>query len=376
VKRPLLDWLETRFNLTEMFSVLTGFGLFPSELDTRRPLGEAVDEALGRPLSSYARWPRVLGLLSFILFLFVGLTGILLAFYYQPTASEAFSSVTTIVRDVNFGWFVHQTHRWGALVLLGILLVRLWRFFFQGLYKSPREAIWIVAVLTFLAATHADLTGRLLVWDSRGYWTTVRAVEILFTLPGLGPLFAALIGGTEIDSLVLTRFYVLHALVLPALLLIFFYLHFSSVRRVGLSPAGRQGNSGQAGAGRSSYRVYLYNLLILTVFILGGLVTLATLLPERFGVQADPLNTLAGVRPPWYLLAAHGLVESLPQIVPRSLRGLAIEATLLACILLPFIDRSKGRTLRERRWALTFGFAVLLLWVAFTVVGYRLEAGR
>jgi ubiquinol-cytochrome c reductase cytochrome b subunit len=376
VKRSLLDWLETRFNLTEMFSLLTSFGLFPNELDTRRPLGEAMDEALGRPLPSYARWPRVLGLLSFILFLFVGLTGILLAFYYQPTASEAFASVTTIVRDVNFGWFMHQTHRWGALVLLGILLVRLWRFFVQGLYKSPREAIWIVAVLTFLAATHADLTGRLLVWDSRGYWTTVRAVEILFMLPGLGPLFAALIGGTEIDSLVLTRFYVLHALVLPALLLFFFYLHFSSVRRVGLSPAGRQEGGAPAGAGRGSYRVYLYNLLILTVLILGGLVTLATLLPERFGVQADPLNTLSGARPPWYLLAAHGLVESFPSIVPRSLRGLAIEAILLVCILLPFLDRSKGKTLRERRGALAFGLVVVLLWAAFTVVGYRLEAGR
>jgi quinol-cytochrome oxidoreductase complex cytochrome b subunit len=371
VKRPLLAWLETRFNLTEMFSLLTGFGLFPGELDTRRPLREAIDEALGRPLPSYARWPRVLGLLSFILFLLVGFTGILLAFYYQPTATDAFGSVTTIVRDVNFGWFVHQTHRWGSMVLLGLLLVRLWRFFVQGLYKAPREAIWILAVLTFLAATHADLTGRLLVWDARGYWTTVRAIEILFMLPGVGPLFAALIGGTDVDSLVLTRFYVLHALVLPGLLLVLFYLHFSSVRRVGLSPAGENGRGG-----RGSYRVYLYNLLILTVLIFGVLITLATLLPEPFGVRADPLSTLPGARPPWYLLAVHGLAESFPAIVPRALRGLAVEAILLACLLLPFIDRSPGRTARARRVALALGFAVLLLWVAFTVVGYRLEVGR
>ena len=190
MKRALFAWLEARFNLTEMFSLLTSFGLFPSELDTRRPLREALRDALERPLPSYVQWPRVLGPLSFILFLFVGLTGVLLAFYYEPTATGAFASVTTIVRDVNFGWFVHQTHRWGATLLLMILLVRLWRFFFQGLYKTPREAIWIVAVLTFLAATHADLTGRLLVWDERGYWTTVRAVELLYTLPGVGGLFA------------------------------------------------------------------------------------------------------------------------------------------------------------------------------------------
>lgn len=370
MKRTWLAWLEERFNLTEMFSLLTGFGLFPSELDSRMPLREALDEALARPLPSYARWPRVLGLLSFILFLFVGLTGALLAFYYQPTASEAFASVTTIVRDVSFGWFVHQTHRWGAMILLWILLLRLWRFFFQGLYRAPREAIWIVAVLTFLVATHADLTGRLLVWDARGYWTTVRAVELLFLLPGLGPLFAALIGGTDIDSLVLTRFYVLHAMVLPALLLALFYLHFSSARRVGLSPTAGEGR-----AGRGAYRVYLYNLLILTVMIFGGLITLATLLPERFGVPADPFTTPPGARPPWYLLAAHGLVESLPAIVPRWARGLAIEALLLACLLLPFLDRSRGRTARDRRPALAIGALVLLLWIAFTAVGYRLEAG-
>lgn len=371
MKRAPFAWLESRFNLTEMFSLLTSFGMFPGDLDTRRPLGEALREALDRPLPSYARWPRVLGLLSFILFLFVGLTGILLAFYYQPTASEAFGSVTTIVRDVSFGWFVHQTHHWGATALLAILLIRLWRFYFQGLYKTPREAIWIVALLTFLVATHADLTGRLLPWDERGYWTAVRAVELLFALPVVGPLFASLIGGTNIDSLVLTRFYVLHVMVLPACLVVLFYLHFSSVRRVGLSPG-----SGAGRTGHGAYKVYLYNLLILAVLILGGLITLATLWPERFGVPADPLVTLPGVRPPWYLLAAHGLVEKLPAIVPRGLRGLVVEAILLACILLPFLDRSPGKTARERRTAILVGAAVLLLWAAFTVVGFRLETGR
>jgi len=371
VNRRLLAWLETRFNLTEMFSLLTSFGLFPAELDTRRPVKEAVGEALRAPLPSYARWPRVLGILSFILFAFVGLTGALLAFYYQPTASEAFGSVTTLVRDVSFGWFVHQTHRWGAELLLWILLVRLWRFYFQGLYKPPREAIWIVAVLAFLVATHADLTGRLLVWDARGYWTTVRAVELLFILPGLGPLFAALIGGPDIDSLVLTRFYVLHAAVLPAVLLFLFYLHFSSVRRVGLSTV-----AGEARSGRGAYKVYLYNLLILTVVIFGGLITLVTLLPEPFGVPADPFSTLPGARAPWYLLAAHGLVESFPAIVPRWLRGLCIEAILAVSIFLPFIDRSPGRAARDRRRAIAAGAAVVLLWIAFSWIGYRLEAVR
>lgn len=231
----VIAWLEQRFNLTEIFSFLTNFGLFPTELDTRKPVAEAIREALSRPLLSYARWPRILGILSFLLFLFLGLTGLMLAFYYQPSPGMAYESVTILVRDVSFGWFVHQIHGWAAHALLLILLVRAWRFFFQGMYKTPREAFWIVAVLTFLVAIHADMTGRLLSWTASGYWSTVRALEILYALPGLGSLFAFLIGGHTIDAIVLVRFYFLHVAIFPLLLLALFFLNFSAVRRVGLS---------------------------------------------------------------------------------------------------------------------------------------------
>ncbi|HEU4403285.1 MAG TPA: cytochrome b N-terminal domain-containing protein [Candidatus Polarisedimenticolia bacterium] len=367
-RRSLLAWIEERFNLTEIFSFLTSFGLFPAELDTRRPLREAIDEALARPLPSYARWPRILGILSLLLFLFLGLTGAMLAFYYQPTVSEAFSSVTTLVRDVSFGWFVHQVHRWGALLFLLILMIRIWRFYAQGMYKAPREALWVIAVLTFLVASHADLTGRLLPWDARGYWTTVRGLEVIYALPVLGPIFAFLIGGTNVDSLVLTRFYFLHVFMLPALLIVLFYLNFSGVRRVGLSAL-----PGETRGGRSVYVVYLCNLTILAVLVLGCLITFATLLPEPFGQAADPFNTPPGARPPWYLLASHSVLESFPAWVPRGVRGLAVEAILAISILLPFIDRSPGRSGRDRRLALVVGAAVIVLWAMLTFFGWRLE---
>lgn len=368
-KRPSPGgWIEKRFNLTEAFSFLTSFGLFPAELDTSLPLREAIRRALSRPMPSYARWPRVLGILSVLLFAFLGLTGVMLAFYYQPTPNEAYESVTIIVRDVSFGWFVHQIHGWAADALLLILLIRTWRFFFQGLYKPPREALWLVAVITFLAATHADLTGRLLGWSAEGYWTSVRAVDMLYSLPVLGPLFAFLVGGHNVDSLLLVRFYFLHVAILPVVMLGLFYLHFSGVRRVGLSHIAAERESG-----RGVFRVYVYNLLILTVLILGTLVTLATLIPASFEAMADPFSTPPGARAPWYLLASHGFMESFPAIVPRWLRGLLLEAILAVCIFLPFIDRSPGRSFRERRLALTAGTAVLLLWLVFTWIGYRME---
>jgi quinol-cytochrome oxidoreductase complex cytochrome b subunit len=366
--RSLTGWVEKRFNLTEMFSFLTNFGLFPVELNTRLPLRQAIGDAIRGPMPSYARWPRVLGILSVLLFAFLGLTGVMLAFYYQPTPSDAYESTTIIVRDVSFGWFVHQIHGWAADALLLILLVRGWRVYFQGLYKEPREALWILAVLTFLVATHADLTGRLLGWDAEGYWTAVRAVDMLYSLPILGPLFAFVVGGSHVDSLVLLRFYFLHVTVLPALLIALFFLHFSGVRRVGLSHV-----AADKGSGPGVYRVYLFNLLILTVLVFGTLVTLATVIPSTFEEVADPFSTPPGARAPWYLLASHGFLEWFPTFVPRWVRGLFLEAILAVCILVPFVDRSSGRAFRERRLAIAVGIGVVVVWLLFTWYGYELE---
>ncbi len=367
----LIDWLEARFNLTEIVSLFTSFGLFPTELDSTRPLRESIEEAFRKPVPSYARWPRVLGILSFSLFLFLGVTGVMLAFYYQPTPAEAYGSVTTIVRDVHFGWFVHQVHRWAAQILLLILLLRLVRFYFQGLYRSPREALWIVAVLTFALATHADLTGRLLLWDERGYWTTIRGLEILFALPVLGPMFSLIIGGRSVESLALTRFYILHIAILPAMLLALFYLHFSGVRRLGLSSL-----PGETRSGAAVYKGSLYNLLILFVLMLGGLVTLATLFPVTFGSPADLFVTPPDAHPPWYLLAFHAVIEAMPVFVPRGVRGFLVELIFLAVLLWPFLDRSTWQPAARRRFTIVLGIVFVVVALLLSWQGYRLEVHR
>jgi quinol-cytochrome oxidoreductase complex cytochrome b subunit len=370
-RRTLVTWLEQRFNLTEMLSLLASFGVFPAELDTRLPFRAALRDAWRRPLPSYARWPRVLGLLSFLLFLFLVTTGALLAVYYQPTESEAYRAGTAIVRDVTFGWFIHQMHRWSARLLIVILLVRLWRFFLQGTYKAPREAVWMAAVVTFLAATQADLTGRLLTWTTSGYWTTVRALEVIHALPVLGPVLMFLSGGTTPDSLFLTRFYVLHIAMLPAVLLVLFYLHFNGVRRVGLSHAASESRTGGESA-----RVQMINMIILAALVFGGLVTLVTLAPTPFEPAADPALTPPGVRPPWYLLAPHAIIEMTSAVLPRWAGGLVVEAILLVILVLPSLDTSAGRSLRERRIAVALGLVVLAAWLALTWHGYSLEVRR
>jgi quinol-cytochrome oxidoreductase complex cytochrome b subunit len=367
-KKSVLGWIEARVNLTEIVSFLSVFGLLPSELDSRKPLREALREAMSRPLPSYARWPHVLGILSFILFLFLGVTGVMLAFYYQPTADVAYSSVSLIARDVAFGTLLHQSHYWAAALFLIVLGARVVRFFFTGLYAQSREVIWMVAVLTFVFATIADLTGRLLPWDATGYWTTVRAREVTDALPVLGPITAFLVGGSGLDSLVLTRYYVLHIAVFPLALIGLFYIHFASIRRVGLSRVSTT-------PGTRSLRVAMYDLLLLVIFMVGGLITFAVLLPQPFGVPADPFVTPPDARPPWYLLAPYTLMEAFPSFVPAFLRGLIPELMLAAVLLLPFLDPESGSEKRHRFFPFA-GFAVLILWAALAVTGYYMEVRR
>lgn len=371
----LLGWLEARVNLTEIVSFLTVFGLLPVELDSRKPLREALREAMSRPLPSYAQWPQVIGVLSFILFLFLAVTGTMLAFYYQPTADVAYPSVTLIARDIAFGNLTHQVHHWAAVLFLILLAARVIRFFFARLYQQGREVVWIVAVLTFVAAAIADMTGRLLPWDARGYWTTVRAREVTDALPILGPFTSFLVGGSGLDSLILTRYYVLHVVVFPLLLIGLFYLHFSSVRRVGLSRNEPEGAAPARPAAPSSLRVALHDLTLLIILMVGALLTFAVLLPYPFDVAADPFSTPPNARPPWYLLAPHALIEAFPAWVPRPVRGLLPEAMLLAVILVPFLDPRPGTEARRRLFR-NIGFAVLAVWLLLTLVGWMLEVRR
>lgn len=226
----------------------------------------------------------------------------------------------------------------------------------------------MVAVLTFVAATIADLTGRLLPWDARGYWTTVRAREVTDALPILGPVTSFLVGGSEIDSLVLTRYYVLHIVVFPLILIALFYLHFSSVRRVGMSRI-------DAAPSSRSLRVAMYDLLLLVILMIGALITLSVLTPYPFDVVADPFTTPPNARPPWYLLAPHALMEAFPAFVPRLVRGIVPEALLAAVLFLPFLDPDSG-TAGRRRFFRNLGIAVLVIWVGLTIAGWLLEVRR
>lgn len=367
----MLDWLSARLNLSEVFSLLTSYGLFYTELDPRKPLEEALEEALEKPAPSYSTWPRVLGLIVLVLIAVEILTGGLLALYYLPTPQSAHASVGVILQDVDFGALIHQTHFWGAQMLIAVLLLRLGRFFLQRVYRRPRELVWVFAALLLLVSLQADLTGRFLPWTTSSYWSSVRAIEVLSTIPVVSSMMLFFIGtgGAFLSDVALIRGYILHIVILPLLAIALIYFHFSTVRRVGLS--GAKTTSGLPG--RRAFRAHLASLAIIFVLLLGMLITLAVLAPVPFEIKADPFSTPPGIHPPWYLLAPFGFLEMTADFLPRWVVGLIMLGAITALVGLPFLRRVPDDEDRKRgplAWALTA--ALLALWIALTLYGARM----
>jgi ubiquinol-cytochrome c reductase cytochrome b subunit len=359
-----VGWLERRINLTELFSFLTHFGFVYTPIDTSRPVRDVVRELATEPVPSYTRGPRVLGLLAAILFGLQAVTGVLLAYYYRPTPEAAFESTRTIVRDLPAGWFIHQIHAWGAYLLVAVIVLRMLRFFWDGLYRAPRELLWMSAVIMAWVVLQLDFTGRLLTWDARTYWSTVRGLEVVWALPVVGPALAFLLGGRVVNEDVLIRFYVLHVLVLPSAYAVFLYFTFGTLRRVGVSPS-RPGHGGRT----TTFRDHLYSMAMLGLLLFGALVTLATLLPFRFVAQADPYSTPSGVRPPWYMLAPYAVLQGLP--IPTWITGTLLVALVFAVLLLPFWTRTDREDMAKR--IRLFGAIGLGLWAVVSVAGALLD---
>jgi quinol-cytochrome oxidoreductase complex cytochrome b subunit len=175
-----------------------------------------------------------LGGLSFFLFILLTITGIFLMFYYHPTSPAAFNDIQALSTDVAFGQLVRNIHRWGAHLMVLTVFLHMARVFYHGAYKPPREFNWVVGVILLLLTLLLSFTGYLLPWDQLALW----AVTVGSNMASYTPLFGqqvsfALIGGVQITPDTLLRWYVLHVLFLPFIIVVFMAVHFWRVRKDG-----------------------------------------------------------------------------------------------------------------------------------------------
>lgn len=176
------------------------------------------------------------GGIAFVLFVILAVTGIMLAVYYEPTPATAYQSVLDISTNVQFGWWIRSIHKWAAGGMVLLVFIHMLRVFFTGAYKAPRELNWVNGVLLLLITLGFGFTGYLLPWDQKAYWATKVGTDIAGSVPVLGHfLLVSLRGGEQISAATLGRFFDLHVLVLPALIVVFLIAHFWMIRRHGIS---------------------------------------------------------------------------------------------------------------------------------------------
>ncbi len=205
-------------------------------IDERYQLSEFMKPILAKPVPDWQRrWWYCLGGITFFLFLVQGITGIMLAFYYKPTPTEAYASIQFIENEVLLGSAFRMIHHWSANGMIVMALAHMLRVFIMGAYKSPRELNWVSGVTLGIMTLAFGFTGYLLPWDQRAYWATTVGTEIGGSIPIIGDLALVFLrGGWSVTSLTLSRFFAAHILILPLITVGSLGLHFIMIRKQGV----------------------------------------------------------------------------------------------------------------------------------------------
>jgi quinol---cytochrome c reductase cytochrome b subunit, bacillus type len=216
---------------------LTTALLYPLDwLEERSGIVGGVKYFLFRKVPHDTNWMQTLGSATLTAFLVQAVTGVILAFYYQPSPDNAYASVQRITEDLTLGWLVRGMHKWGASVFIILLFLHMGRVFLFGAYKYPRELNWIVGVFLLLLGMLEGFTGYLLPFDQTAYWATVVGINLNATAPFVGPFLAQFLqGGNNIGESTLSMFYAIHMLLIPGAIFALIGLHLYLVVRLGVT---------------------------------------------------------------------------------------------------------------------------------------------
>ncbi|MBI2895641.1 MAG: cytochrome b N-terminal domain-containing protein [Deltaproteobacteria bacterium] len=339
-----------------------------SFLEDRTGLGRLVRGAVGEEIPGGARWAYVLGSALVAALAIQVLTGLGLMLTYSPGATTAWGSVYFIENRVALGWLLRGMHHHGAQAMVVVLGFHLLQVSLTGAYKRPREVNWWSGLCLLLLTQAFALTGYLLPWDQKGFWATQVATSILAVVAG-DAARDLVVGGAELGTATVTRFYALHVAFLPAALVGLFALHLYLFRRHGVTPPPRADLSLRA-------RFHPDQLLKDLAAGLAVLLIVAWLAVLSHGAPldapADPASEYPA-RPEWYFLWLFVLLE---HIGGRSQTlGLTIPAAVILYLFaLPLLDRGEDRGIRARAPWVGSVVAIALGVVALTVWGLVADA--
>ena len=283
------------------------------------------------------------GGITLFLFLMQVVTGVLLLFYYKPSAAEAFESVKFIMTKVEFGWLIRSIHSWSANLMVLSAFVHLFSTFFLKAYRPPREFTWVTGSGLFFLVMGLGFTGYLLPWNELSFFATKVGTQIAGSVPVVGPYIRTILrGGEEISDASITRFFALHVMVLPIAVLGLLGLHLAMVQLQGMSePLSKALDPDKRSM--KFFPNFLLKDIIVWLLIFAGLLALSVIFPWELGKKADPFAaTPIGIKPEWYFVWMFQTLKIIPAKIlffdGEVLGILGFGAAGFVLVILPFID--------------------------------------
>ena len=345
-------------------------------LDARLGLAEIKQLATKKevPVHRHSVW-YYLGGMTLFLFLVQIATGVLLLFYYRPSADGAYESVQFLMAEVQFGWLIRSIHAWSANLMVFTLFLHFLSVLLIKAYRPPRELTWVSGFVLLAVTLGFGFTGYLLPWNELAYFATRVGTEIVAVVPLVGEfLLRVLRGGEDVSGATLTRFYAIHVAVLPAIAIALVALHVFLVQRHGMSVPMDQETRGERPASMPFFPNFFLRDLVGWLLALAVLVTLAAFFPAEMGTKADPfVPAPIGIKPEWYFMFMFQTLKYLPAhilgIEGEAVGIFAFTVGGLLVLLIPFLDRrsARGQASRLFTW---FGLVLIAYVVVLTYLGY------
>ena len=361
---------------------------FMNWIDDRFPATKVWNEHLAQYYApkNFNFW-YYFGSLALMVLVLQIVTGILLAMNYKPDADLAFASVEYIMRDVPGGWFIRYMHSTGASAFFIVVYLHMFRGLMYGSYRYPRELLWIIGVVIYLAMMATAFFGYLLPWGQMSYWGAQVIVNLFNAIPVIGPGLSEWVRGDYVISdITLNRFYAFHYLV-PFILVALVYVHIVALHKVGSNnpdgveiKKGPKGNRWDENAPADGIPFHPYYSVKDIVGVVGFLILFFAVVffaPEMGGYfieapnfePANPLKTPEHIAPVWYFTPFYAILRAVPSFAGTQVWGvIGMFGSIIVMFFLPWLDRSQVRSIRYK--GILSKLAITIFAITFIVLGY------
>jgi ubiquinol-cytochrome c reductase cytochrome b subunit len=350
-KGGLLNWIDARFPLTSTLKY------------------HATEYYASK---NFNIW-YVFGVLAMVVLVIQLVTGLFLTMNYKPSADEAFASVEYIMRDVSWGWLIRYMHSTGASFFFIVVYLHMFRAMLYGSYQKPRELIWIIGMLIFLVLMAEAFAGYLLPWGQMSYWGAQVIISLFGAIPVIGEGIVEFIRGDySISDITLNRFFALHVIALPLALVGLVFVHIVALHEVGSNnPDGidiklMKGEDGNPMDGVAFHPYHTSKDLVAIIIFLIVFSAVVFFAPEMGGLflehaNFEPANLTATpehIAPVWYFTPFYAILRA----VPDKLWGFILFGlSVILPLFLPWLDRSRVRSIRYRGWMYRMALALFVL---------------